>query len=135
VLLDLILRHEANTARPASWRVVEHVENLEAVRMLRGEVVQLLFEENVLVVDIGIDKAQLRGVHRVLEDGTDDLKHGCDASTTGNHANFASEAQFVVELALGTLDLNLVANLEQRNVTRDVTLLVSLDATELSELV
>lgn len=92
--------------------------------MCRSQRVQLFLEQDVLRVDIGVDEAQFRAVCRVLESGANDLEHRSDASSTSNHADFAGECRSVDELALGTLDFDLVANLKEGDVSRNVSFLV-----------
>lgn len=125
-LLDLLLGHEANTAIPIGRRVVEHVVDAEAVAVLVRELVQLLLEKDVLGVDVGVDERELRAVEWVLERRADDLQHGRDARPARNHAELARERRAVLELALWALDAHLVADLEEGDVPRDVTLLVRL---------
>jgi len=79
------------------------------------------------VVDIGIDEGDFGLVYGIGENGAEDLVHGGDTCTSGNHAELADKAGTVIELALGTLDANLVANGELRKVTGNVALLVGFD--------
>lgn len=129
--LDHIGGDEADAAGPALRRVVQHVVHAEAVVFL-GELLQLLLEENVLRVDVGEDQVDLGGVisavaGTVANDGLDDLEHGGDTSTTGDHTDVAAHIGGVDHGALGTAHLHGLADLKIGQVLRDVTLGVSLD--------
>ena len=126
MLSDLIFTDEANATSPACRRVVKHVIDGEAVWMLGSKLIEFLLEQDVFFVHIGIDEAELGLVGTVTERRTRNLKHGGNTRSTSDHTKVARKTLVVVELALGTLDTDVVANLEQRNVTRDVTLLVRL---------
>jgi len=76
VLLDHLLGDEADAALPALGRVVEDVVDLELVRVLGRERVELALEEDVGLGDVGVDERQLGLVLRVLERGPDDLLRG-----------------------------------------------------------
>ena len=90
------------------------------------KLVDLLLEQDVFFVHVGVDEAELGLVGTVTERRTRNLDHGRNASSASNHAEVAREASTVVELALGSLDAYMVANLEQGDVARDVALLVRL---------
>ena len=79
------------------------------------------------MVDVGVDEGDFSLVCGIGENGAQDLVHGGDTCAPGNHAELADEAWTVVELSLGTLDTNLVANVELCKVTGNVSLLVGFD--------
>ena len=122
----MLLGHEADATVPVGRGVVEHVVDPEAVAMLRRQLVKLLLEQDVVRVDVGINERELSAVEGVLERGMDDLQHGSDARPARDHADFTRERRAVVELSLGALDADLVADFEERQVLGDVTLLVRL---------
>lgn len=126
VLSDLVLADEADSTSPARRRVVKHVIHSEAVRMLGGQLVKLLLEQDIFFVYVGVNEAELRLVGMVTERRTRNLYHGSNASSASNHTNVTRQASAVVKLALRTFDADMVANLEQGDVARDVTLLVCL---------
>ena len=126
VFFNVLLGDEADAAGPVLWGVVEDVVDGEAAGVLGGKVVELFFEEDVVQVDVGVDKGEHRVVGRVLERGPDDLEHGRDAGAAGNHANVAREGGGVHKVALGAAHLDLVANVEQGDVAGDVALVVGL---------
>ena len=126
--LDLLLRDEANTTLPVRRRVVQHIVNLEPIGVPRRELVELGAEQDVLDVDVRVDEVQLGLVPGVLECGADDLEHGRDTGTASDHADLLAEGRVVFELALGTLDADLVADFEEGDVSGDVAFLVRLYA-------
>lgn len=126
VFFDLILGDKADAAGPVLWGVVEDVVDGEAVGISGSEVVELFFEENVVHVDVGIDEGEFCPVCGVFEGSPDDLEHGGDASTAGDHANVTGEGRGVLEGALWAANLDLVAYFEQGDVAGDVALFVRL---------
>ena len=94
--------------------------------MLRGKLIQFLFQQDVLGVDVGVNQAELSLVRRVLEGCTDDLEHGCNSGTTCDHTEGTRKGRCVGELTLGTLDADVVADFEEGDVFGNVTLLVCL---------
>ena len=90
------------------------------------ERVEALLEQDFVVRDVGVDQRELGLVLCVAQSRVDHLEARREARPARNHADLLGHVGAVVELALGTLDTDVVANLEQRNVTRDVTLLVRL---------
>ena len=126
VRLDLFFCDEASTSIPAERWIIQHVVNCEAVWMSKDKGIEFLFQQNVLGVDVGIYERETCAVHGVFECGTDDLKHGGDARAACDHANFTGEGGAVLELALGSLDADGVADLEEGDDTGYVALLVRL---------
>lgn len=92
--------------------------------MCSDEVIQFLFEKDIFYVNVGIDEAQASIVRRVLQCSTNDLQHGGNTSATGNHSDFARQGRAVLEKTLGAPNSSLVADFQEGDVTRDVTLLV-----------
>lgn len=126
----MLLGHKPNTTAPLLGRVVEDVVHLEPVWILLSELVELFFQKDVVQADVGVDEAELRLVEGALECCTDNLEHGRDTCSTGNHANLPRQEWVVLELTLRALNADLVANLEERDITGDVALLVRLDKRE-----
>ena len=58
MLGDHVLGHEAFAALPAFRRLVEHVEDLEAL-ILAGQLVELVLDEDVALADVRVDQANL----------------------------------------------------------------------------
>lgn len=81
---------------------------------------------NVVLVDVGVDKAELGLVVGVLERALDNLEHGGDTGTTGDHEEVGGKVLGVDKLALGALDHDRLTDLEVGKVLRDVALLVGL---------
>ncbi|KAI3481059.1 hypothetical protein L1887_56633 [Cichorium endivia] len=127
VLLNSLLGDKAHAALPADGRLVEEVVHAELVLVLGSKLVELLLEQDVLLLDVGVDKVDLRLVAGVLEDSTDDLQAGRKSSAAGDHAEVARQAGRVLHLALGALDRDEIADLHGADVLGDVTLLVRLD--------
>lgn len=69
----------------------------------------------------------MRLVLRVLGDGADDLQHGSNTRSTGNHTKVADHVGGVLELALGTANLDGLADFEGGEVLGDVAGGVGLD--------
>ena len=91
-----------------------------------GEVVEFFAEQNVVDVYVGVDEGEFRLVGRVFEGSSDDLEHGGYAGTAGDHANVTRQGGGVLEEALGTANLDHVANFEQGDIAGDVALFVGL---------
>jgi hypothetical protein len=127
VLLDVFLGDKANTTFPAWRRVVKDVEDLQLGFMDVAKFLEVILEENVLFVDVGINEGDGGGVERISECSTHDLDHWCDAGTTSDHAEVASHTGLVTEVALGTFDADSAAELELRNVLGDIALFISLE--------
>lgn len=129
--LNHIGSHEADTAGPALGRVVENVVDAESiVRLL--QFLELVLEQDVLGVDVGEDQVNLGSVvatvaGTVADDSLDNLQHGGDTSTTGDHTNVAAHVGGVDHGALGAADLHVVADLQLGEILGDVTLGVGLD--------
>lgn len=102
--------------------------NTEA-RVLTGKLIQVLSQENVILVDVGKDEIDLSLVasRSASEDSLCDLQHGSDTSATSDHTKVSDHVGSVHHGALGALDLHLVADVESREVTADVTGGVALD--------
>ena len=129
--LDHVRSDKANTTSPPGRGVVEHIVHTEAVILLL-ELVQLLLEQDILGVDVGKDQVHLGGVvttvpGTVADDGLDDLQHGGDTSTSGDHTNVTAHVGGVDHGTLGTAHLHGVTDLQGGQVLGDVTLGVSLD--------
>lgn len=118
----------ANTTGPALRGLVQDVVHAEAAVLL-GESIEVLLEENVLGRDVGEDEVDLGLVAcgTATDDGADDLEHGGDTGTSGDHAKVTDHVRGVDEGTLGTLDLERLANLERGHVLGDVAGGVGLD--------
>lgn len=97
--------------------------------VLLGERVEVLLEQNVLLGDVGKDEIDLGGVASLAaaDNGADDLEHGGDTSTAGDHAKVTDHVGSVDESALGALDADSLANGKTGHVLGDVTGRVGLD--------
>jgi len=126
VLSNVLFRDKANTTLPVRRRIVQDVIDLEAIREHGNEVVEFSPEQNVLLVDVGVDEGEFGWVTGIEKGITDDLKHGGDTSSSGNETELGGEFRGVSKLALGSLDTDFVANLEKGKVTRDIALLIGL---------
>lgn len=127
VFLDHVRVHEANTTSPALRRVVQHIVHLE-LRMLLGQQVKLSLQDDILLVDISEDQADLSLVLWILDNCTNDLKHGSKSSTTSNHTNSTAHVGSVVELSLRATGIDRIAKLKLAEHFGDVALRVRLDA-------
>lgn len=131
-LLDHLLADEPNTPSPSLRRVVQHIVHLQS-RWLPcpGIAVQnrldLVLEEDVLLVDVGVDEGDGGVVEGVLQGGFDDLDHGGDTGAAGDHADVRREGGVVDEVALGALDADFVVYFEEGEVAGDVAFFVCLE--------
>lgn len=112
LLLDMLLGHEASTALPASRRVVENIVDAEAVREHGDQVIELDAEEDIIFIDVGVDDGEFGRVTGVEQGVAGDLEHGGNTGATSDHAEFRSKVGGEDELALGSLDANIVSNLD-----------------------
>lgn len=88
-LFDHLLAHESDATSPARRCVVQDVVNVEPALVGLGQLVELLLQQDVLKVDVGVDEIDfLGGVLGVVQDVRDDLVHGCDAGSACEHAEF-----------------------------------------------
>lgn len=126
VLLDVFFGDKANAAFPARRGVIKDEIDLEAVAMTPQQFFQVVLEKDIFLVDVGVDKTNSGFVGWVAENSANDLNHGGDTGTPGNHAEVAAEARGIDEVALGTFDTDGVANLEVSKDPGNVTLLISL---------
>lgn len=126
VLGDVLLGYKADTPSPSCWGVVENVVDLEPVREHGDQVIQFDAQQDVFLSNVGVDEAELGWVTGVEEGVADNLEHGGDASSAGNKTKLLGQGWGVDELALGSLDADIIADLEQRKVSGDVALLVGL---------
>lgn len=124
VLDDVVLGNKANATVPDRGRVVENVKDLEPGSVGIHELLEIVSQEDILLVDIGVNEADGGLVQGIFESSTDDLDHGGDASTTGKHADVVRETGEIVEVALGALDTDGVTDFESGNVTGDVSLFI-----------
>jgi len=111
VLLDVFLGHVANAAFPAGRGIVENIEDFEFELMDIEKLLEVVLEENVFFIDVGVDEGDGGGVEGVSEGGTDDLDHGCDSSTACDQVEVRRQTGGVTEVALGTLNADGVTDL------------------------
>ena len=130
VLVNLVLANETGTTSPTGRRVVEHVEDREPGRVSSGQFIQFGLKQDILWVDVGIDEADSGFVLGVFESGADDLEHGGDARSTSDHSKLTRQVRRIDKFTLRALDPELVSDLEEGHVARDVTLLVGLETFE-----
>lgn len=128
---DHIGRDESNTTIPLLRGVVKHVVHPELVIFLRQSI-QVLPQQNILRIDIGKDKIDLRGIvssrpRPSPDDGTNDLEHGRNTGSAGNHAEMAHHIRGVHHGALGALDLHRLPDHERGDVLADVAGGIRLD--------
>ena len=123
---NVVLGNKANAAVPDSGRVVENIKDLELGAVGIQELLELISQEDIFLVNIGVNEADGSLVRGVLENSTNYLDHGGDASTTGDHADVVRETRGISEVALGALHTDGVADFKSRNVTGDVSLFIGL---------
>ena len=112
VLFDLVLGNKTGTASPAGRGVIKYVENRESSRVTGNQLIQFRLEQDILWVNIGVDEADLGFVLGVFKSCADDLEHRGDSSSTSDHSELTRQVRGINEFALGTLDPELVSNLE-----------------------
>ena len=126
VLLNLVLGDEPRPTGPTGRGVVEYVEDRKPGRVGGSQLIQFSLEQDILWVNVCVDEAELGLIRRVLEGGTDDLEHGSDSGSPGDHSKLTRQVRGIDEFALGASDLDLVSNFEEGDMTRDVALLIGL---------
>jgi hypothetical protein len=129
--LDHIACDKANTALPSFRRVIQNVVDIKLV-ILSGQLVQFLFEKDIVGVDVSEDEIDLSSVVAAVsgsaaDDSLDNLQHWRDTSATGDHADMASHVRGVDHGALGTADLHGLTDIQVVQVFGNVTLCVGLD--------
>lgn len=87
--LQQVLSNKAFAPLPALWRLVQCVESLEALRICVLELVEFVFEQDVLFADVAEDQAHFCFVFGVLEDAADYLVHWCYACAACDHGYVA----------------------------------------------
>ena len=125
-LLDVGSRNKASPTCPAGRGIVENVEDRETRAVEIRKLFEVVLEENVLFVNVGVNESNLGVVEGVFENRPNDLHHRGDTGATSNHSKVVDHVGCILEGALGPLYTQLVADLKVGNVTRDVTLLISL---------
>lgn len=97
--------------------------------VLLGQGVEVLLEQNILGSDVRKDEVDLSLVtsSAATDNGTDNLEHGCDTSTTSDHAKVTHHVGLVDEGTLGALDADSLTNDEGSHELGDVALRVALD--------
>ena len=130
VIFDLSLRNETGAASPAGGRVVEDVEDREPSRVSGSKLIQFSLEQYILWVDVGVDEADLGSVFGIFKSGTDDLEHGGNSGSASDHSELTRQFRRIDEFTLGALDPELVSNLEEGHMARDVALLIGLETSE-----
>lgn len=130
-LLDHVRSNESNTTGPALRGVVKYIVDTEAVILL-DELLQFFLQQDILGVDVGKDQVHLGGVittvaGAVADDGLDDLQHGGDTGSSGDHTNVTAHVRGVHHGTLGAAHLHVVADLQGGQVLGNVTLRVGLD--------
>lgn len=125
---DHVLCNKANATSPALRRPVQNVVYPESL-VLGRERIKVLLEQDILLGDIGKDQVDLGGVASgtAADDGANDLEHGCDAGTAGDHAEVTDHVGLVHKGALGAPDADALADREPGHVLGDVTGGVRLD--------
>jgi hypothetical protein len=118
--------NESNATRPALRRVIQYVVDAEVGVLLR-ELVQVLLQQNIFQVDVGKDQINLSLVLGVLGDGSHDLEHGSDSSSSSNHAESANHVGSIDKLPLGATGTNGLTNPQIGDVLGDVTGGIRLD--------
>ena len=95
----------------------------------RGELVEVLLEQDVLLVDVGEDEVELGLVAggAAADHGADHLQHGRDARAAGDHAEVPHHVGRVDHGALGAAHLDRLPDDQRRHVLGDVARRVRLD--------
>lgn len=127
-LLHHLLRDKADTSGPALRRAIEDVMNPDTL-VLSHQRIQVFLQENVLRSNVGENEIDLGAIARgaAPDNGADDLQHGRDAGTAGDHAKVTDHVGGVDKGALGTLDADGLADLQRGHVLGDVAGRVGLD--------
>ena len=126
MLLDMLLGHKANTALPANRRVVEDIDGLEPFPVLLNQTLEIIPEKDILLINIGVDQSDSCAIGRVFKGSANDLQHGRNSGSASNHREVGHQVGSVVKLSLGPFDADLVTELEQRDMFRDIAFLVCL---------
>ena len=99
------------------------------LRIILGQCIQVLLQQDILLGDIGENEVHLGVVasSSASHDGFDDLQHGSNTGSTSDHTKAADHVRGVNEGALGSLDFDSLANFEGGHELGDVALWVRLD--------
>lgn len=124
--LDMVLADKALATGPSCGRLVKNVVDFDLVGSAGSHGVEFILEKDILGGDVRVDQGYFSLVGRVPGDGLDDLVHGGDPSTAGQHAKVANKTGRVVELALRSLDTNLLSDFHLGDVFRDISHVISL---------
>jgi hypothetical protein len=125
---DHISGNIANTASPSLRGLVKDIVNPDT-RIRSRKLIQILLEQNILLGDVGKDEVNLSAVTSLAttDNGTDNLQHGSNASTAGNHTEMADHVGRINEGTLGSLDTDGLSDGEAGHVLADVAGGVGLD--------
>ena len=94
-----------------------------------GKSIKVLLKKDILLGNVGEDEVNLCLVAggTSADNSLDDLKHGGNTSSSGNHAKVAYHVGSVDKSALGSANANGLANGKAGQILRDVTGGVRLD--------
>lgn len=125
---DHVGRNVSNTASPACRGLVQNIVHPKAL-VLSGKGVEVLLEKNVLGGYVGEDEVDLGSVacSASADDGPDDLQHGGNAGSAGNHAKVTHHIGSIDESTLGTTHPDCLTDGERGHVLADVAGGVRLD--------
>lgn len=85
--LEQLLVDNSRSVFPARGRGVEGVKGTESIGEVFLELGQLIFHKNILLGQIAKYQGHLCLVFGVLEDGADQLEHGCDTCAAGDQSD------------------------------------------------
>lgn len=111
--LNHLLRYKPFPTGPALRRIIQHQIKFKPVFLVPGELLQFTSQEDIFLIYICEDKRDLSLVGFVLEDGPDDLQHGCDSRAASDHSECAHQTWSVDHLAFGAFDFDGVANFHE----------------------
>ena len=127
MLFNVLLGDKTNTTLPARGWVIEDIDDLEFLLVDVHKFLEVIPEKNIFLVNVGINEGDSGAIERVPESSTDDLNHGRNTGTSGDHAQVADKIGGIRKVAFGTLDAYIVANLEEGDMAGNVTLFISLE--------
>lgn len=123
--LNHTLRHKAHAPCPAFRWIVQDIVDADTL-IFFDQNIKLSFQQDVLLIDVGEDEVNLRGVARRPSPPNciDNLQHGRDTCASGNHAEPPYHIRCVHERTLRPSDADGVAEGEGGDVLRDGALWV-----------
>jgi hypothetical protein len=122
VLVNMLLGHEAHSTLPYCGRVVQDVEDPQPSVACIDQLFDVFFKKNIVGVDVSVNERKFRLVVRVFESCSNDLQHGRDSTASSKHSDVVGKIGRIVELTLGSFNLEIISNLQGSEVLGNIAL-------------